>query len=288
MVEAVYVGSLGRKLISQVETNFPDPAILQQQLNQFGFVNPDCARRQIVTGADIAQCTGGVSPIDPNGTATGATQLFTNAGNGLSDSDQFQLTVDKRFSRHFALRAAYTVAKTIDLTSGFRSRSFQYTDPLDPRLDRALADFDVPQRLVISGIWELPFAYGIHSDGILKKIAEGWQLSGIATFQKGQPFTLFSNGNASGQNNFLDRPDVIGPIRTVNPRNINLPNGGFSSDCALGQGNATEGHFWFDPTNLVCNPCPNDDPTCSGGETGSSSIHLRNAGAQRAARPGNQ
>lgn len=268
MVEAVYVGSLGRKLISQIETNFPDPALMQQQLDQFGFVNPDCARRQIVTGADIAQCTGGVSPIDPNGTATGATQLFTNAGNGLSDSHQLQVTVDKRFSRHFALRAAYTLSKTIDLTSGFRSRSFQYTDPLDPRLDRALADFDVPQRLVISGIWELPLDYGIHSDGILKKIAEGWQLSGIVTFQKGQPFTLYSNGNASEQNSFLDRPDVVGPIRRVNPRNPtpNAANGGFSSDCALGQGVPTEGNFWFDPTNLICTPC--DDSTCSGGETG--------------------
>jgi len=128
----------------------------------------------------------------------------------------------------------------------------------------------VPQRLVISGIWELPFDYGIHSDGILKKIAEGWQLSGIATFQKGQPFTLYSNGNASGQNSFLDRPDVVGPIHRVNPRNPNPnpANGGFSSDCALGQGVPTEGNFWFDPTNLVCTPCPNDDPTCSGGEVG--------------------
>jgi hypothetical protein len=270
MVEAVYVGSLGRKLISQVETNFPDPTIMQQQLDQFGFVNPDCARRQIVSGADIAQCTGGVSPIDPNGTATGATQLFTNTGSGLSDSHEFQLTVDKRFSRHFALRAAYTLSKTIDLTSGFRARSFQYTDPLDPRLDRAVADFDVPQRLVISGIWELPLDYGIHSDGILKKIAEGWQLSSIVTFQKGQPFTLFSNGNASGQNSFLDRPDVVGPIRRVNPRNPtpNAPNGGFSSDCALGQGVPTEGNFWFDPTNLICTACPNEDPTCSAGDVG--------------------
>src|SRR5262249_54100232 len=116
MVEAVYVGSLGRKLISQVETNFPDPALMQEQLDQFGSINADCARRQIVTGADIAQCTGGVSPIDPNGSPTGATQLFTNTGSGLSDSHQFQLTVDKRFSHHFALRAAYTLSKTIDLT----------------------------------------------------------------------------------------------------------------------------------------------------------------------------
>ena len=122
MVEAVYVGSFGRSLISNVETNFPDPTVMQEQLDQFGFVYPDCAR-------PLAACVGGATPYDPNGTPTGALQLYSNVSNGYSNSNQFQLTVDKRFSRHFALRAAYTVAKTTDITSGYRSRSFEYTDP---------------------------------------------------------------------------------------------------------------------------------------------------------------
>ena len=90
MVEAVYVGSFGRRLISNVETNFPDPTVMQEQLDQFGFVYPDCAR-------PLAACVGGSTPYDPNGTPTGALQLYSNVSNGYSNSNQFQLTVDKRF-----------------------------------------------------------------------------------------------------------------------------------------------------------------------------------------------
>ena len=256
MIEAVYVGSLGRRLISTGETNFPNPTIEQQQLAQFGFVNPDCARLGI-DGTNLAQCTGGSTPFDPNGSPTGATQLLTDFSDGISDSHEFQLTADKRFSKQFAFRAAYTVSKTIDLTSGFRERSGEYTDPLDHRLDRGLADFDTPQRLVVSGIWGLPFDRGIHSEGILKKVAAGWQFNGIVTFQKGQPITFFSNGNASEQDNFLDRPDAIGPIARANPRNGNQT---FTSDCL---GGSATGNFWINPANLVCSPCPDTDPTCS-------------------------
>ncbi len=105
------------------------------------------------------------------------------------------------------MRAAYTWSKIIDLTSGFRSRSSTYTDPLDPRLDRAVADFDVPQRLVISGIWQLPLDRHI-DNGFMKKVAGGWQFNGIATFQGGQPFTLYSDNDSSQQGNGLDRPDI--------------------------------------------------------------------------------
>lgn len=256
MVEAVYVGSLGRKLISSGETNPPDPAIMQQQLDQFGFINSDCARRVIGTGQDIAQCTGGVSPIDPNGAAGGATQLLTNFGNGLSDSDQLQVTVDKRFSHHVGMRVAYTLAKTIDLTSGFRSRSAEYTDPFNPRLDRGLADFDTPQRLVISGIFELPFDRGVHSEGVLKKVLAGWQANVIATFQKGNPFTLYQNNNSSGQNNFLDRPDIIGPVQYFNPRHrqafqASNPDPSVPVANCLGN-NVDAGTFWFNPNSFDC------------------------------------
>lgn len=256
MVEAEYVGSLGRRLISGAETNFPVPSVMMQQLANFGTINTDCAR-------PLAACEepGGSPVTGPNADQlafpTGATQLLTNKSNGLSDSDQLQITVDKRFSKSFAFRAAYTLAKTIDLTSGFRARSSQFTDPLDPRLDRAVADFDTPQRFVLSGVWELPFDRRVHSDGLLKKVAKGWQANGILSLQKGFPYTLFSNGNASGQNNFLDRPDKDGPVPRANPKNIN---GTFTSDCL---GGTSTGNFYIDPTNLVCSPCPNTDPTCT-------------------------
>jgi hypothetical protein len=233
MVEAVYVGSLGRRLISTAEVNYAVPSVLQAQFAQYGFYNTDCAR-------PLAACVGGTTPTDPNGTPTGATQIYTNLSDGISDSDQLQVTVDKRFSQKFALRGAYTWAKTIDLTSGFRSRSSTYTDPIDHRLDRAVADFDVPQRLVISGIWELPFDRHFQN-AFVEKMAQGWQFNGIATFQGGQPFTLYSENNSSGQNNALDRPDIVAPIQYENPRK----NGG----------------MWFNPASFNSIGPLNDDGT---------------------------
>jgi Carboxypeptidase regulatory-like domain len=249
MVEAVYVGSLGRKLISTAETNYPVPSVEMQQLANFGTVNEDCARA-------MANCFEPGNPdfpvsgpnADLNAYPTGVTQIYTNFSNGLSDSDQFQLTVDKRFSQGFALRGAYTWAKTIDLSSGFRSRSSTYTDPLDPRLDRALADFNAAQRLVISGIWQLPFDRHIENN-ILKKMAGGWQFNGIATFQAGQPFTLYSDTDSSLQNNGLDRPDIIGPVQYLNPRSTTTAYDPSTANCL---GGAAQGHFWFNPNSYDC------------------------------------
>ena len=236
MVEAVYVGSLGRRLISTAEVNFPVPSVEMQQFATYGFVNEDCAR-------PLSQCVGGSNPSDPNGSATGALQLFTNLSDGISDANEFQLTVDKRFSQHFALRGAYTLGKTIDLTSGFRSRSSTYTDPLDHRFDRAVADFDVHQRVVISGIWELPFDRHFQN-GFVEKMAQGWQFNGIVTFQGGQPMTLYSDNDSSQQGNLLDRPDLIAPIQYLNPRNN-----------ALGTG------YWFNPASFNSTSPYNPDGT---------------------------
>lgn len=116
--------------------NFPQPAILQQQLNNsggpgVGFTNADCAR-------PLAGCS---DPTDPNSSLTEAGQLLTDHSNGLSASHEFQITIDKRFSGGFNLRGAYTLAKTIDVQSGFRARSSLQTDPLVPILDPRFGRF---------------------------------------------------------------------------------------------------------------------------------------------------
>ena len=129
LIEAYYVGSLGRKLITSADVNFPQPAILKQQFTNRGrcFTNADCAR-------PLAGCS---DPTDPNSSLTEAGQLLTDHSNGVSESHEFQLTIDKRFSGGFNLRGAYTLAKTIDVQSGFRARSSLQTDPLDPALTAA-------------------------------------------------------------------------------------------------------------------------------------------------------
>jgi len=154
-------------------------------------------------------------------------------------------------SHGLGFRVAYTISKTIDVTSGFRARSSSYTDPADPAFDRGLADFDTPQRLVLSPIWEIPFFK--NGNAFEKHALGGWTVSTIAAFQKGNPFTLFSYnygdelGLGSG-----DRPDVVGPIQMLNPRKQSTfaPSAnGLNGSCLSGQ---STGHFLFNPTNLVC------------------------------------
>src|SRR4029077_20094425 len=139
-------------------------------------------------------------PTDPNSSLTEAGQLLTDHSNGLSASHELQLTIDKRFSGGFNLRGAYTLAKTIDVQSGFRARSSLQTDPLDPGFDRGLADFDATHRLVISGSWVLPFDKPFRGGNrVMSKLTEGWQLNAIISFQTGNPFTVFSDENQSFQ-----------------------------------------------------------------------------------------
>jgi hypothetical protein len=243
-IEAVYVGSLGRKLISTIDVNAPLPSIELQQIANAGFVNEDCAR-------PFAGCA---DPTDPNSSLQNISTLDTNKSNGISASHQFQLTVDRRFSHGLSFRAAYTLAKTTDLSSGFRSRSSTYTDPFDPSLDHGLADFDATHRLVISGSWELPIDRPFRGNRLMKKVTEGWQVNTIVSFQSGQPFTIFSNNDNSGQGNFLDRPDLIGKVKTFNPRT----NSSFAANAANCSGQSPDangnitGNFYFDPTAFDC------------------------------------
>jgi Carboxypeptidase regulatory-like domain/TonB dependent receptor len=243
-IEAVYVASLGRKLITTNDVNPPQPAIEIAQLNNAGFFNEDCAR-------PLAGCP---DPTDPNGSLTNIGQLLTNESNGVSASHEFQLTVDKRYNHGLSFRAAYTLSKTTDESSGFRSRSAQYTDPFNPKLDHALADFDATHRFVFSGSWELPIDRPFRGNRLMKKVTEGWQANVIVSFQSGQPFTIFANNDNSGQGNFLDRPNLIGKITKIDPRKVST----FSSAAAncSGQpadanGNIT-GNFYFDPTAFDC------------------------------------
>ncbi len=242
LVEAYYVGSLSRKAIVTRDLNPPLPSILMQQQSSPNFLvdgyNADCARA-------LAGCP---DPTDPASSLTNIGQVLTNSSAGSGASHQFQLTVDKRFSHGFNLRGAYTLAKTIDTQSGFRYNSSLDTNPFDPRFDRGLANFDVRHRLVISGLWEIPWDKPFHG-GFMKKLTEGWQLNAIAQFQTGTPFTIFSDLDSSHEGTGLDRCDVIGPVHTFNPK--------------------THGNLFFDPGAYDCSTVAD----FTYGNSGRNSIH---------------
>lgn len=95
--------------------------------------------------------------------------------------------------------ANYTWSHSLDDLSSTFSDSAQggsgyignlgYLDPNNPFLDWGPSDFDVPNRLVISPIWNTPWFKKGH--GLLTEAAGGWVVSGIFTARSGTPFSVF-------------------------------------------------------------------------------------------------
>jgi hypothetical protein len=110
---------------------------------------------------------------------------------GSSIYHSMQAKVEKRFSRGFTFLAAYTLGKDLTNATG---ASIQ--NPNDLQLERSLANWDVTQRLVLSGVYELPFGrgkwLGSNWNGVIDALLGGWQLNAITTFQGGMPLTIGS------------------------------------------------------------------------------------------------
>jgi Carboxypeptidase regulatory-like domain len=237
MLEMDYVSTLGRKSVASYDLNHPDQSLLEGQYASYGSTYADCARPLAVcTDPDFPDQTPAEAAVDPDASPTQTLQLLTDLSNGSSSNNELQVTVDHQLAKGLNVRGAYTLGKTIDLTSGFRARSSTYTDPYNFAFDRGPADFDVHQRAVISGFYEIP---GLNS-GWVRLLTNNWQAGGIATFQTGTPFTLFSGNNSSGQGTNLDRPELVGPVPRLE---VSKP-----------------GHYLYDTTNLLTNVvAPGDD-----------------------------
>jgi hypothetical protein len=132
---------------------------------------------------------------------------------GHSTYHSFQLQYKQRFAGGLAT-VAYTVSKAIDnsearLDSGGNSSGMM--DNNNRRLARALASYDIPQRLVISYTYPLPFGKGQHlltHLGPFDKVVSGWQVNGIYTAQSGIPLAISAGTNLTG--NFNSVTDVYG------------------------------------------------------------------------------
>jgi hypothetical protein len=116
-------------------------------------------------------------------------QLFAN--DAYSHYHSLQTTISRRWSRGF-FQTAYTWSKSTDATStGNTAFNTAYNDQSDINASRGLSDFDRPQRLVISYVYDLPFFQ--HTTGFTHAALAGWEVSGITTFQSGLPFSIFDS-----------------------------------------------------------------------------------------------
>jgi hypothetical protein len=117
---------------------------------------------------------------------------------------------EKRFSGGFAFLAHYTWSKFIDdveAANEFNNAAASYGDAYNRRLDKGLSGSDVPNRLIVSVLYEVP---AFRTRRIWNVLAAGWKLGILQTIESGPPFTVITASNTT--NAFSagpQRPNVL-------------------------------------------------------------------------------
>ena len=141
-----------------------------------------------------------------NGTTIARSQLlrpYPEFGNvrtfdGTSIYNSAQFKAERRFAGGYSLLGAYTWSR-------FTERVF-LLNPTDTEYENRLSEFDVPHRLSLSGILELPFGrgrrWGQGMNGVADALAGGWSVQAIGQFQSGRPISfhdrnIYFNGDLS-------------------------------------------------------------------------------------------
>jgi len=156
-------------------------------------------------GSAIPQCGAAAGPGKgyplnfwrANQFATGAANLMDDRG--FSNYHGLQLEFRQRNWHGASLNANYTLSKTTGIAT--QNGDFQafYTQFTNRDFMMAYAPVATDRRHVlhVSGTYDLPWGNGRRwlNDGVLEKLAGGWTVSTIVTFQTGTPFRISGNNN---------------------------------------------------------------------------------------------
>jgi outer membrane receptor protein involved in Fe transport len=158
--------------------------------------------------------------------------IFAEGTIANSNYNGLQLSVERNFDHGLAFQASYTYSKAIDQGASFENE----LNPINFNATRGDSLLDAKHRFVFSPIWALPIP---QYRGFLGKVADGWQISAIITYQSGFPIRIQDGNDDELMSSFFfedaNTPEATGPVAFLNPK--------------------TNGGVWFDSTNIT-DPAP--------------------------------
>lgn len=239
-----YVGTAGRRLITENEANPGDPVLCQQLTAQgaIDVTNGGSAGCGPGNENDVFQLPTATVPCDtasptplpgcvystrhqilnPNFCAGATPQVCYASGNTntLNTANSIyhagQITVERK-AGDMNFLAAYTFAKAIDDSSSFGD----LVNFANPKLSRGLSSTDITHNLVASYIWAIPFDRAFKRAP--KRLTQGWQMQGITRLSTGLPIQMNEGSDDTSLvgSSATDMPNRIGNVVTLNPRNAN-------------------------------------------------------------------
>jgi len=144
------------------------------------------------------------SPIQPG---TGLGTIAEGDSQSYSNYNGLWVTASKNFSRGLEFNTSYQWTKSMD-TNSLSSQGFTLQDNYNVAGNYGPSDFDARNRLVLSGVYSLPFKQNI--------LVKGWRASTILQLQSGNPFSILTSSALNGTGVGV-RPDILvspGSIKT--------------------------------------------------------------------------
>jgi hypothetical protein len=135
---------------------------------------------------------------------------------GMSSYEALLVSLTRRFRAGLNLQVSYTWSKTItDADSalpGINAGVNQEQNPANLHEEKAISSQDIPQTLVVSWLYQLPFGTGRKwlRNGILSKIIGGWELGGVQRYMSGEPISFGCASGIPGWDNCIRFSRVAG------------------------------------------------------------------------------
>jgi hypothetical protein len=198
-----YLGSSGHKLPLGIN------------INQALLPSAQCIATPAAAGCSV----NARRPFQGFGSITGG--FISSAGN--SNYHGLTLRIERRFNNGLSFLSSYAWSKSIDDGGGISTGSDSSggaQNVRNLRAERAVSDYDVGHRYVLSYVYDLPFGKGKRfapGSGVVDAFVSGWQMTGILTMQTGRPFTVLTGTDQSATGDATNRPNIIGDWRVENP-----------------------------------------------------------------------
>ena len=246
LISVAYVGSKGTHLPAlniipnQVNPSYLDlGAELQMNATCLTLLTCPMAISQGIT-IPYAGFTGNLNqairPYPQYGDFNQEDNSFTPDRTGNSTYNAMQLELNQRMAKGLSFLVSYTISKNLTDAdsagpgvSGFTgTNEFIGQNSYDRAAEKAVSQLDTPQSLVASFFYELPIGHGkqfLNTTGAADKAVGGWYVSGIGSYQSGQPTEVYSScaGDSASQVLFAaceftgaERVNVIGGVPETN------------------------------------------------------------------------
>ena len=189
VLEVAYVGTFGRHLPQTLPVNFIKAGTLSGTLGNANLSDPLQRAAVIQDSGNNGNIVQRLLPYpDYNGVNFGE---FI----GTSNYHSLQVTLNRNLGKSFQYFATYTFSKVLG-TSSDQETGGSDVDPIDTRgRSYGILSFDRTHIFNFSYNYNLPdVARGSFSNKFTRGVFNGWQMSGITTFQSGAPIRLNFGG----------------------------------------------------------------------------------------------